>query len=113
MRARPLPLLLALVLSLAASRGAAQVGTTTDIITGTVTGPDSQPLPGAVVQATSPVVHAHARARPVVLLVLRGDARILGALHGRRPQRARVGDERLRAASRVPRHRHLSRHGGA
>ncbi len=34
-------------------RGAAQVGTTTDIITGTVTGPDSQPLPGAVVQATS------------------------------------------------------------
>jgi len=33
--------------------GAAQVGTTTDIITGSVTGPDSQPLPGAVVQATS------------------------------------------------------------
>src|SRR3989442_3659046 len=32
---------------------AAQVGTTTDIITGTVTGRDSQPLAGAVVQATS------------------------------------------------------------
>ena len=33
--------------------GVAQVGTTTDIITGTVTGPDNQPLPGAAVQATS------------------------------------------------------------
>jgi carboxypeptidase family protein len=33
--------------------GAAQVGATTDIITGTVTGPDSQPLAGAVVVATS------------------------------------------------------------
>ncbi len=32
---------------------AAQVGTTTDIITGTVTGPDSLPLAGALVQATS------------------------------------------------------------
>jgi hypothetical protein len=32
---------------------ATQVGTTTDIITGTVTGPDGQPLPGAVVEATS------------------------------------------------------------
>src|SRR2546421_8178027 len=53
MRARPLPLLLALVLSLAASRAAAQVGTTTDIITGTVVGPDSQPLAGALVQALS------------------------------------------------------------
>ncbi|HVH66766.1 MAG TPA: TonB-dependent receptor [Gemmatimonadales bacterium] len=41
-------------LALAASRPAAgQVGTTTDIITGTVTGPDSQPLPGATVVATS------------------------------------------------------------
>ncbi len=37
-----------------APRGAtAQVGATTDIITGTVTGPDSQPLAGAVVQAIS------------------------------------------------------------
>src|SRR3989440_10414203 len=53
MRARPLPLLLALALSLAASRAAAQVGTTTDIITGTVVGPDSQPLAGALVQALS------------------------------------------------------------
>src|SRR5204863_24512 len=34
-------------------RSAAQVGATTDIITGTVTGPDSQPLAGAVVQAIS------------------------------------------------------------
>src|SRR5207253_1769063 len=32
---------------------AAQVGATTDIITGRVTGPDSQPLAGAVVVATS------------------------------------------------------------
>src|SRR5207302_268505 len=32
---------------------ATQVGTTTDIITGTVTGPDNQPLAGALVQATS------------------------------------------------------------
>lgn len=37
-----------------APRGAtAQVGATTDIITGTVTGPDSQPLAGAMVQAFS------------------------------------------------------------
>src|SRR5256885_17116676 len=46
-----------LVVALAAGGGArvagAQVGTTTDIITGTVTGPDSQPLAGAVVTATS------------------------------------------------------------
>src|SRR5207249_3027925 len=51
MRARPSPLLLALALSLAASRAAAQVGTTTEIITGTVVGPDSQPLAGALVPA--------------------------------------------------------------
>src|SRR3989475_11846604 len=55
MLARPLPQLLslALALSLAAFRAAAQVGTTTDIITGTVVGPDSQPLAGALVQAFS------------------------------------------------------------
>ena len=52
-RTRPLLLLLALALPLAASRGAAQVGMTTDIITGTVTGPDSQPLAGALVQVVS------------------------------------------------------------
>src|SRR3989441_9337436 len=47
-------LAVAIVLALAAPRpAAAQVGTTTDIITGTVTGPDSQPLAGAVVTATS------------------------------------------------------------
>src|SRR5712691_11774333 len=47
-------LAVAMVLTLAAPRTApAQVGTTTDIITGTVTGPDSQPLAGALVQATS------------------------------------------------------------
>src|SRR3989442_9423221 len=46
--------LLALLLAVVAPRPAAsQVGTTTDIITGTVTGLDSQPLAGAVVQATS------------------------------------------------------------
>jgi hypothetical protein len=42
------------MLAVAASRSAtAQVGTTTDIITGTVIGPDSQPLSGAVVEARS------------------------------------------------------------
>ncbi|PYO12957.1 MAG: hypothetical protein DMD31_14725 [Gemmatimonadetes bacterium] len=46
-------LLVALGALAAPLTGAAQVGTTTDIITGTVTGPDNQPLPGAVVQATS------------------------------------------------------------
>src|SRR5256712_2305871 len=46
-----------LVVALAGGGGAraagAQVGTTTDIITGTVTGVDSQPLAGAIVVATS------------------------------------------------------------
>ena len=42
-----------LVVAVAPRRATAQVGATTDIITGTVTGPDSQPLAGAVVQATS------------------------------------------------------------
>jgi len=47
-------LAVALLLAFAVPRtAAAQVGTTTDIITGTVTGRDSQPLAGAVVQATS------------------------------------------------------------
>src|SRR5881628_248024 len=45
--------LVALLAALVARPGAGQVGATTDIITGTVTGPDSQPLPGAVVVATS------------------------------------------------------------
>src|SRR3989441_2294206 len=46
--------LLALLLAVVAPRPAAsQVGTTTDIITVTGTGLDSQPLAGAVVQATS------------------------------------------------------------
>ena len=54
-RALHAPLLLVTVLlAFAVPRAAAaQVGTTTDILTGTVTGPDSQPLAGAVVQATS------------------------------------------------------------
>src|SRR3989454_1525019 len=42
-----------LVAMAAAHPADAQVGTTTDIITGTVTGPDSQPVAGAVVTATS------------------------------------------------------------
>src|SRR5204863_333420 len=42
-----------LVVAVAPRRATAQVGATTDIITGTVTGPDSQPLAGAVVQAIS------------------------------------------------------------
>src|SRR5437867_10268061 len=45
--------LLPFVLAVAPRPAASQVGTTTDIITGTVTGPDSQPLAGAVVVATS------------------------------------------------------------
>ena len=45
---------LVLMLAVVASRPAtAQVGTTTDIIAGTVIGPDSQPLSRAVVEATS------------------------------------------------------------
>ena len=51
---RPLIWSLSLLVVAVAPRGAtAQVGATTDIITGTVTGPDSQPLAGAVVQAIS------------------------------------------------------------
>ena len=47
-------LAVAMLLAFALPRAAApQVGTTTDIITGTVTGRDSQPLAGALVQATS------------------------------------------------------------
>ena len=46
------PLVVALA-ALGARAAGAQVGTTTDIITGTVTGPDSQPLAGVVVVATS------------------------------------------------------------
>jgi hypothetical protein len=42
-----------LVVAVAPRQAPAQVGATTDIITGTVTGPDSQPLAGAVVQAIS------------------------------------------------------------
>jgi len=48
-----LALVLAALLAGRPGRAAAQVGTTTDIITGVVLGPDSQPLAGAVVQATS------------------------------------------------------------
>src|SRR5438093_4772610 len=46
------PLVVALA-AVGAQAVGAQVGTTTDIITGTVTGPDSQPLAGAVVTAIS------------------------------------------------------------
>src|SRR5438552_7381578 len=46
------PLVVALA-AVGAQAVGAQVGTTTDIITGTVTGPDSQPLAGATVQATA------------------------------------------------------------
>ena len=45
--------LLPFVLAVAPRPAASQVGTTTDILTGTVTGPDSQPLAGAIVQVTS------------------------------------------------------------
>ncbi|MDB4910718.1 MAG: hypothetical protein JWO39_1541, partial [Gemmatimonadetes bacterium] len=42
-----------LLASLAAARASAQVGSTTDILTGVVTGPDSQPLAGASVDAVA------------------------------------------------------------
>jgi hypothetical protein len=42
-----------LVSPLAAARAIAQVGSTTDILTGVVTGPDSKPLAGATVDATA------------------------------------------------------------
>src|SRR5260370_26304430 len=45
--------LVGLLVAMGSRDGAAQVGATTDIITGTVTGPDSQPLAGAIVIATS------------------------------------------------------------
>ncbi|HXI64362.1 MAG TPA: carboxypeptidase regulatory-like domain-containing protein [Gemmatimonadales bacterium] len=51
---RSSPWLLASLLVVSAARSAAtQVGTTTDIITGTVTGPDSQPLAAASVEVIS------------------------------------------------------------
>ncbi|HEX6050494.1 MAG TPA: carboxypeptidase regulatory-like domain-containing protein, partial [Gemmatimonadaceae bacterium] len=53
---RPLPLLLALVALLALwspHSARAQVGGSTDIITGTVSGPDGRPLAGARVEVTS------------------------------------------------------------
>src|SRR5207245_4850078 len=54
-RAPPATALFATLLaaSAAARPAAAQVGVTTDLITGLVTGPDSQPLAGAVVRAVS------------------------------------------------------------
>src|SRR6266705_698243 len=51
------PLVVALAAVAARSAGA-QVGATTDIITGTVTGPDSQPLAGAIVVAPAQVTVA-------------------------------------------------------
>src|SRR5438128_11538556 len=53
LRPRRLLGIVVLVAMAAAHPADAQVGTTTDIITGTVTGPDSQPLGGAVITATS------------------------------------------------------------
>src|SRR5256885_16942543 len=53
LRPRRLLGIVVLVAMAAAHPADAQVGTTTDIITGTVTGPASQPLAGAVVTATS------------------------------------------------------------
>src|SRR5256885_5076796 len=48
------PLALCAVLTVTVPRNAiAQVGATTDIIVGTVTGPDSQPVAGATVEVTS------------------------------------------------------------
>ncbi len=46
-------LLVVLLAAVPSHPASAQVGATTDIITGTVTGPDSRPLAGAIVQATS------------------------------------------------------------
>ena len=52
-RLRDACLLVAAVTLAAPRRATPQVGSTTDIITGTVTGPDSQPIAGVVVQAMS------------------------------------------------------------
>src|SRR3989475_538112 len=56
------------------------------------------------------LVHVHARARPVLVLVLRGVAGVLGADDRGRPQCPRVGHEQFRATPLVPWHRHLSDH---
>src|SRR5712691_8230440 len=53
LRAYCLWLLVVLLAPVASRPARAQVGETMDIITGTITGPDSQPLAGAIVQATS------------------------------------------------------------
>lgn len=53
MAVRPHQIWLLLLLASGARPVVAQVGTTTDIITGTVTGPDRLPLAGATVQAIS------------------------------------------------------------
>jgi Carboxypeptidase regulatory-like domain len=49
----PLWLLVVVAAAVASRPVAAQVGATTDILTGTVRGPDGEPLAGAVVEATS------------------------------------------------------------
>jgi hypothetical protein len=50
---KPLAKLLLLLFALAPAAASAQVGSTTDILTGVVVGPDSQPLPDATVEAVS------------------------------------------------------------
>jgi hypothetical protein len=50
---KPLGTLLLLILALTPVAARAQVGSTTDILTGVVIGPDSQPLPDATVEAVS------------------------------------------------------------
>jgi hypothetical protein len=50
---KPLATLLLLLFAFAPATARAQVGSTTDILTGLVVGPDSQPLPDATVEAVS------------------------------------------------------------
>ncbi|HET7551845.1 MAG TPA: carboxypeptidase regulatory-like domain-containing protein [Gemmatimonadaceae bacterium] len=50
---KPLGVLLPLLLAVVPVAGHAQVGSTTDILTGLIVGPDSQPLPDASVEAVS------------------------------------------------------------
>src|SRR5207237_1674731 len=105
---RPSCWLLVALAALGAPAVAAQVGTTTDIITGTVTGPDNQPLPGAIVQATSLETQVSrqrttdARGRFTILFPDGGGqyelvVRYLGFAPVRRSEERRVGKERRSA----------------
>ena len=64
------------MVAVAPRRATAQVGATTDIITGTVTGPDSQPLAGAVVHARTRQTMGLAFQAPSVLSISESDSTV-------------------------------------